>query len=35
VLAQALEASPDYRLAAAFTEKSGSFRTTCYIWVRS
>jgi hypothetical protein len=35
VLAQALEDSPDYRLAAAFTEKSGSFRTTCYIWVRS
>lgn len=33
-LAQALEAGSRYRLAAAFTETSGSFRTTCFIWVR-
>jgi Dolichyl-phosphate-mannose-protein mannosyltransferase len=33
-LAQALEASPDYRLAAAFTENASGVRTTCYVWLR-
>jgi len=34
-LAAALEASPRYRLAAAFIESAAHSRTTCYIWVRT
>jgi hypothetical protein len=33
-LAQALEASTNYRLTSAFTVKSGGVTTTCYVWVR-
>ena len=34
VLAQALEAAPNYQLTAAFTGTANSVRTTCFVWTR-